>query len=80
MVLVAVRQDDRANLVAVLEKIGDVRDDDVDAQQFLLGEQDAAVDDDDGVVHGERHHVHPEFAESAQRDYFERRAVHRRSL
>ena len=65
VVFVRVRQDDRADHVLVLLQVGDVRDDDVHAEQFLLGEHQAAVDDDDVVARAQRHHVHAEFAQSA---------------
>jgi hypothetical protein len=50
VVLVAVSKHDAADLVAVLDEIADVRDDDVDAEQLFFGEHQAGVDDDDVVV------------------------------
>ncbi len=46
MVFVSVREDDAANLAAVLDEVGDVGDDDVDAQELFFGEHEAGVDDD----------------------------------
>jgi len=35
MVFVAVREDDGFDFAAVFEKVGDIRDDDVDTEEFL---------------------------------------------
>ena len=72
MVFVSVREDDRPHLVPVFEKIRHIGNHDIDAQEFLFGEEYAAVDDDDGVLRAERHHVHSEFTESAERHDFKR--------
>ena len=68
VVFVAVRQDDRFDFGAVFEQERDVGDDDIDAEQFLVGKHDARIDDDDRAVAAERHHVHSEFAEAAERN------------
>ena len=68
VIFVRVRQHDGAHHSLVLLQVGDVRDDDVHAEQFLLGEHQARVDHDDVVAGAQRHHVHAEFAQSAQRN------------
>ena len=68
VVLVAVGEDDGADLVAVLDEVADVGDDDVDAEQLFFGEHQAGVDDDDVVAAAEGEAVHAELAESAKRD------------
>src|SRR3954466_2945952 len=50
VVFVAVRENDAANVVAVLEQVADVGNDDVDAEQFSLGKHEASVDDNDVVA------------------------------
>src|SRR5262245_24072596 len=44
MVFVAVRENDGFDFAAVFEKVSDVGDDDVDAEQFFIGEHDAGID------------------------------------
>jgi hypothetical protein len=65
VVFVSVGEDDAADLVAVLDEIADVGDDDVDAEQLFLGEHEAGVDDQDVIVVTESETVHTELAESA---------------
>ena len=69
VVLVAVRQDDGANLVAVLGEVGDVGNDDVDAQQLFFGKHQAGVDDDDVILPAEGHAVHAELAQAPKGDH-----------
>ncbi len=66
MVFVAVRQDDGFDEMAILFEIGDVGNDEVDAEQFGFGEHHAGVNDDDGVAKAKGHHVHAEFPQAAQ--------------
>jgi hypothetical protein len=68
VVFVAVRQDDAANVLAILDEITDVGDDDVDAEEFGFGEHQSGVDDDNVVGPANGHAVHAEFAESAEGD------------
>src|SRR3972149_5912618 len=49
--------------------VGDVRDDQIDAQHLLLGEHEAGVDDDEVFAKLEDHHVLADLAEAAQGDY-----------
>ena len=76
MIFMAVREKDRLDLALVLEKVADVRHDHVHAEQFVVGEHHAGVDDDDGALTAERHHMHSKFAETAQRNNVERLIRH----
>src|SRR5215472_16046568 len=68
MVFVAVCEDDAAHALAVFDEVGNVRNDDVDAEKFGLGEHEAGVDDDDVVTPAEGHAVHSELAKAAERN------------
>ena len=70
MVFVAVRQHERGGAPFLLQ-VRQIRNDQIDAQQFRIREHDAGVDDDRRVAPGERQHVHAELAESAERDNVE---------
>ena len=65
VVFVAVGEDDGADVLLVLDEVGDVGDDDVDAEELGLGEHEAGIDDDDVVFVAEGEAVHAELAESA---------------
>ncbi len=65
VVLVAVGKNDAAHAGAVLDEIGDIRYDDVDAEQVALRKHEAGVDDEDVFVPADGHAVHSELAESA---------------
>ena len=69
MVFVAVGEEQAADMLAILFQVGEVGGDDVDAQQFGVGEHHAGVDDDDVVAVAEGHGVHAELAEAAEGDY-----------
>jgi hypothetical protein len=71
VVFVPVREDER--LQPVLLQQAQVRDDQIDAKQLRVREHDSRVDEDRGVAAGDNHHVHPELAESAERNQIERR-------
>ena len=71
VVLVAVGEDDAADLVAVFNQVGDVWHDDVDAEQLFFGEHEAGVDDEDVVAEAKCEAVHAELTESAERDYLQ---------
>jgi hypothetical protein len=58
-------EDDGADVLLVLDEVGDVGDDDVDAEELGLGEHEAGIDDDDVVFIAEGEAVHAELAESA---------------
>ena len=76
VILVAVREDERLDLVAPRLDVGEVRDDQVDAQLVGVREHDAGVDEDGRVLPRHGHHVHAELAEAAERDDLERRRRH----
>ena len=69
VVLVAVRQDDRLEGVGALEHVGEVGQDDVHAHLVVLGEGDAAVDDDHPAVALDHVHVLADLAGAAERDH-----------
>jgi hypothetical protein len=69
VIFVAVGEDDRFDEMAILFQVGDVGNDEVDAEEFGFGEHHSGVDDDDGIADANRHHVHAEFAETTERDY-----------
>jgi hypothetical protein len=62
---VAVGEDDGADEVAMLDEVGDVGYDDVDAEELFFREHEAGVDDDDVVAEAEGEAVHAEFTQSA---------------
>jgi hypothetical protein len=71
MVLVAVSQDDRADLVPVLLEVADVGDDEIDAEHVGVGEGEATVDHEDvsgGLDGGDvlAHLAHPAERDDAQ--------------
>ena len=68
VIFVAVREDQRADLVAILLQIREIGRDDVDAQQFGVGKHHAGVDDDDVVPVADGHGIHAELAQTAERD------------
>ena len=72
VVLVGVGDEERPDLVAVLLEIADVGDDEVDAEHLLVGEHEAAVDDDDVVAVLEHVHVLADLPHPAERDDAER--------
>jgi hypothetical protein len=52
--------------LAVLGQIGNIRDDNIDAQQFGFRKHQAAVDDDDIVTPAYGHAVHPKLAQAPE--------------
>jgi hypothetical protein len=67
VIFVAMREKDAANFVPVLGEVGNIGDDNIDAQQFGFGEHEAGVDDNNVICPTNRHAVHSELAESAER-------------
>ncbi len=65
MILVAVGQDDGADMLAVFDQVGDIGDDNIHPQQFGLGKHETGIDDDDVVCPAKRQAVHTEFAQTA---------------
>ena len=80
VIFVAVRQHERRDAPFLLQ-VGQIRNDQIDAEQFGIGKHDAGVDDDRRVAPGERQHVHAELAETAERNNFEhqQRKAHTRT-
>ena len=68
VVLVRVGDDEGLDALALVAQVGDVRHDEVDAVHLLLGEHEAAVDDDDLVGELEDGHVLADLADAAERD------------
>ena len=71
MVLVAVRQDQRPDLLLVLFQKGEIGHNQVDAQQLVFGKHHPGVDHDDLVGVAQGGHVHAELAQSAQRNHLQ---------
>ena len=61
------------NFDGVVEDVGHVRDDDVDAERGRVGKHHPAVDEDGFVAALVDHQVHPDLAETAERDDAESR-------
>ncbi len=68
VVFVAVGEDQAADVFAILLEVGEVGGDDVDAQEFGVGEHHAGVEHDDVVAIADGHAVHAELAEASERD------------
>ena len=66
VVFVPVGQDDAAHPLPVFDQIGNIGDNNVDAQQFGFGKHQAGIDDDDVVTPANGHAVHSELAQAAQ--------------
>ena len=66
MVFVAVGDDDAHDLLFSLFKIGDVGDDEVNAEHLVVGEHEPAVHDENRIVVLEGKHVFPHFPQAAQ--------------
>ena len=73
VVFVPVREHERGD--AALLQVGEVGNDEVDAEELDVGERHPGVDDETRVPVRNRHEVHAEFAEAAQRDDFESRVA-----
>ena len=72
VVLVAVRDDDATELLLVLEDVGVVREDEVDAGLSLVWEHETGVDEDHVVPVLEGGHVLADAVQASQRDDLER--------
>ena len=68
VILVAVGQNQAADVFAILLEIGEIGRDDIDAQQLGVGEHHPGVENDDVVAVADGHAVHPELAQAAERD------------
>ena len=71
VVFVPVREDEATDKLFVFLEIGEIRGDDVDTEEFGVGEHHAGVNNDDVIPVAEGHGVHAELAEAAERDYLQ---------
>ena len=75
VILVAVGDENTAHAVAVLQHIGEIRNDGIHARHGLIRENLAAIDDDNVVAVFVGRHVLADFAHAAQRDHAQSRAA-----
>ena len=75
MVLVAVGEDDRLDVVDAVAQVGEVRQDEVDAEHLGRREHQAGVDDDDPAVVLDDGHVLADLAQAAERQYAQFAAI-----
>ena len=68
VVFVRVRQQQAAHLALALEQIGDLVDDQIDAEHLLFGELHPRVDDDDVIAGLIGRHVAADLAAAAERN------------
>ena len=68
VVFVPVGQHHGAHMLAILDQVAEVGNDDVHAEQFGFGEHQAGIDDDDVIAPANGHAIHAKFAESTQRN------------
>ena len=66
MVFVSMGEHDALDPLPVFDQVGDIGDNNIDAQQFGLRKHQAAVDDDDIVTPSYGHAVHSELAQAAK--------------
>src|SRR5579871_240949 len=66
VVFMPVGQHNAAHFIAVVQQIGNVRDDDIHAEQFGLREHQTGIDNDNVVTVAHGHAVHSKFAEAAK--------------
>ena len=67
MILMAVRQHNALDFIGIADKIGDIRDDEVDSQHVVVGEAETAVDDEHAVAVFEHGQVLSDFVKPAER-------------
>lgn len=65
VVLVAMRENQAPDVLAVVDQVGEVGDDDVDAEQLAARKHQPRVDDDNIVSAAQSQHVHAELAKPA---------------
>ena len=66
MVFMSVGQDDAANALTVLGEIRNVRDNDIDTEQFGFRKHHSGVDDNNVIAPANGHAVHSKLAETAK--------------
>src|SRR5437667_8633007 len=77
VVFMAVSENDGANMLAIFQQIGDIGDDDVNAQQLGFREHEAGVNHDDVVTPAKGNAVHAELNEAVERGEVHATAGHR---
>ena len=65
MVFVTMGQEDAPQFILVLHQVGDIRDDQVDAQHIVFGEHEARIEQDHVIAITEHGHVLADFAQTA---------------
>ncbi len=68
VILMAMREHDGLDLVFVLQQIGNIRNNEVDAQHIVLWEHQTRIDDEDFLVATDYRHVLADFPQTAQGD------------
>ncbi len=68
VILVAMRQYDALDTLAVLQKVRDIRNDKIDAEHVLRREHEPRIDDENIVAKAQHRHVLPNLAKAAQGD------------
>src|SRR3972149_5653801 len=71
VVPVAVGDDHASNLICPLQDMGQVRDDQVDPQHFIVGEHEAGIDDDQVLSVFQDQHVPADLAQAPEGYYFQ---------
>ena len=67
VILMSVRQDDCLDLVPVFDQIGNIRNNEVDAEHILLREHEPGVHNENLIIHTDGSHVLSDFAKTAKR-------------
>jgi hypothetical protein len=80
VVLVRMRENDRAYVLRPLTQERKVREDEVDAKVLVAGKGEAGVDHDDAALTLDRGHVLADLAEAAKRGYARPGRAHRGSV
>ena len=68
MILVAVRENDRPDLVGVIPQVAEVREDEVDTEVLVPREGEPGIDDDDRAIALVDGHVLPDLAQAPEGD------------
>lgn len=76
MVFMGMGQEDAANFVLVFFEVGEVGDDDIDAEHLFVGEAKAAVDDNDVVSLPNNGAVFADFSDTAERNHLNKGHLH----
>ena len=70
MILVAVRENNRGDVVSIFFEGAEVRNRNVDAIDALFGKAHARIDDDHLVAKAQQRAIHPKLADAAEGNYF----------